>query len=210
MQDEDAPEEIKTLRQKNYEDEQNFNTEISVMLMCPWVCYLIAEGLELSGIVAILTNGIFLNYYGTPNCSRASKKVMKIAVDTVAYITEQMVFLFLGMGMFAIDHSYQEMGVGTAVLALINLNIARGLNIGIVTSLVNRSRSADSIITPKQKFVMWVAGLRGAMAYALALDSSKEGQAGKVMLIVTLLYSLYSILGISSALYPIMNYCEVT
>ena len=210
MQDEDAPEEIKTLRQKNYEDEQNFNTEISVMLMCPWVCYLIAEGLELSGIVAILTNGIFLNYYGTPNCSRASKKVMKIAVDTVAYITEQMVFLFLGMGMFAIDHSYQEMGVGTAVLALINLNIARGLNIGIVTSLVNRSRSADSIITPKQKFVMWVAGLRGAMAYALALDSSKEGQAGKVMLIVTLLYSLYSILGVSSALYPIMNYCEVT
>jgi len=210
LQDEDAPEEIKTLRQKNYEDEQNFNTEISVMLMCPWVCYLIAEGLELSGIVAILTNGIFLNYYGTPNCSRASKKVMKIAVDTVAYITEQMVFLFLGMGMFAIDHSYQEMGVGTAVLALINLNIARGLNIGIVTSLVNRSRSADSIITPKQKFVMWVAGLRGAMAYALALDSSKEGQAGKVMLIVTLLYSLYSILGVSSALYPIMNYCEVT
>lgn len=210
MQDEDAPEEIKTLRQQNYEDDKNFNTEISVMLMCPWVCYLIAEGLELSGIVAILTNGIFLNYYGTPNCSRASKKVMKIAVDTVAYITEQMVFLFLGMGMFAIDHSYKEMGVGTAVLALINLNIARALNIGIVTSLVNRSRSADSLITPKQKFVMWVAGLRGAMAYALALDSSKEGQAGKVMLIVTLLYSLYSILGVSSVLYPIMNYCEVT
>lgn len=106
MEDPDAPEEIKTLRQKNYEDEQNFNTEISMMLMCPWVCYLIAEGLELSGIVAILTNGIVLNYYGTPNISRASKKVMKIAVDTVAYITEQMVFIFLGMGMFAIDHSY--------------------------------------------------------------------------------------------------------
>ena len=180
------------------------------MLMCPWVCYLIAEGLELSGIVAILTNGIFLNYYGTPNISRASKKVMKIAVDTVAYITEQMVFLFLGMGMFAIDHSYQEMGVGTAVLALINLNIARALNIGIVTALVNRSRTPETIITPKQKFVMWIAGLRGAMAYALALDSSKEGQSGKVMLIVTLLYALFTILGVSSVLYPIMNYCEVT
>ena len=28
------------------------------MLLCPWICYLIAEGTELSGIVAILTNGI--------------------------------------------------------------------------------------------------------------------------------------------------------
>lgn len=30
------------------------------------------------------------------------------------------------------------------------------------------------------------------------------------MLIVTLLYSLFTILGISTFLYPIMNYCEVT
>ena len=30
------------------------------------------------------------------------------------------------------------------------------------------------------------------------------------MLIVTLLYSLFTILGISSVLYPITNYCEVT
>jgi NhaP-type Na+/H+ or K+/H+ antiporter len=34
-----------------------------MMVMCPWVCYLIAEGLSLSGIVAICTNGVFLNTY---------------------------------------------------------------------------------------------------------------------------------------------------
>lgn len=39
------------------------NVEISMMLMCPWVCYLIAEGLELSGIVSILINGIILAQY---------------------------------------------------------------------------------------------------------------------------------------------------
>jgi NhaP-type Na+/H+ or K+/H+ antiporter len=39
------------------------NTEISLMILCPWVSYLIAEGLELSGIVAIMVNGIFLSYY---------------------------------------------------------------------------------------------------------------------------------------------------
>lgn len=77
-----------------------------MILMCPWVCYLIADGLELSGIVAILTNGVFLGYYATPNINKASKKVIKIAVDTIAYSTETMVFLFLGIGVFAFDHNY--------------------------------------------------------------------------------------------------------
>jgi NhaP-type Na+/H+ or K+/H+ antiporter len=66
---------------------------------------------------------------------------------------------------------------------------------------------------------MWVAGLRGAMAYALAMESSKNpiftdpkaGRwAGNVMLLVTLLYSLFTILGVSSVLNPIMVKCEVT
>lgn len=66
---------------------------------------------------------------------------------------------------------------------------------------------------------MWMAGLRGAMAYALAMESSKNpiftdpelGRwAGNVMLLVTLLYSLFTILGVSSFLNPMMTMCEVT
>ena len=119
------------------------------MLMSPWVCYLFAEGLELSGIVAILTNGIFLNYYGTPNINNSSKKVMKIAVDTVAYVADTMVFLFLGIGFFAIDHPYDSMGPGTIIFALVNLSIARFLNISIVSFFVNKYRH-EAKITGKQ------------------------------------------------------------
>ena len=99
--DESGPGEQKNIRQQIFEDEQNFNTEISLVLMCPWICYLIADGLQLSGIVAILVNGVILNYYATPNISIASRKVIKIAVDTVAYLTETVVFLFLGIGFVA-------------------------------------------------------------------------------------------------------------
>ena len=102
------------------------------------------------------------------------------------------------------------MGWGSVACALVNLNFARFLNIFIVSKLVNRTRSDDTRITGKQQFVMWIAGLRGAMAYALALDSSKEGESGKVMLIITLLYALFTILGVSSFLNPIMEKCQVT
>lgn len=41
--------------------------EISLMTICPWICYLVGESCELSGIFAILCNGIFLAHYAAPN-----------------------------------------------------------------------------------------------------------------------------------------------
>jgi NhaP-type Na+/H+ or K+/H+ antiporter len=55
-----------------------------MMVMCPWVCYLIADGLQLSGIVAICTNGVFLNYYAQHNITADSRRVLKLCYETVA------------------------------------------------------------------------------------------------------------------------------
>ena len=48
---------------QNQVAQESVTSEITMMVICPWVCYLIAEGLQLSGIVAICTNGVFLNAY---------------------------------------------------------------------------------------------------------------------------------------------------
>lgn len=100
-----------------------------MMILAPWVSYLVADGLQLSGIVAILVNGLFLNLYATPNISRGSKKVLQIAYETLAYSAETLVFVFLGIGVFAFDHPMQQLGTGGIVLSVLNLNIARALNI---------------------------------------------------------------------------------
>lgn len=117
--------------------------------MCPWVSYLVADGLGLSGIVAILINGVFLNMYATPNISRGSRKVLKIAYETIAYSTETLVFLFLGIGVFAFEHPINEIGVGAIILSILNFNIARLLNVLVVSFFVNRSRSERTHITGK-------------------------------------------------------------
>ena len=58
---------------------------------------------------------------------------------------------------------------------------------------------------------MWVAGLRGAMAYALGLQSiDLLGDSGRIILIVTLIYSAFTILGVSTFLYPVIQKCEVS
>jgi solute carrier family 9 (sodium/hydrogen exchanger), member 8 len=133
-------------RQVEAQTEHNVMTEVSMMLMCPYVSYLMAEGLQLSGIVAILINGIFLSYYATPNLSEQSRKVLHMAYETIAFSTETLVFLFLGMGMFAFAQPYSQISVLFIVLTIANLFIARAANIVIVSWLVNLGRTAESKI----------------------------------------------------------------
>lgn len=52
---------------------------------------------------------------------------------------------------------------------------------------------------------MWLAGLRGAMAYALALKCTKDLEIGPVILIDTLIYAFITILGVGTILNPILN-----
>lgn len=88
------------------------------------------------------------------------------------------------------------------------LNIARALNIGIIAAISNLTRSENKI-NWKFQLVMWVAGLRGAMAYALAIESFSDYSTGKVMLVVTLIYSLFSVLFIGSIFKSLITYVGV-
>lgn len=57
---------------------------------------------------------------------------------------------------------------------------------------------------------MWIAGLRGAMAYALALKSVNDlTNTGQVILTDTLIVSLLTILVIGSFLNPILEKLDV-
>lgn len=119
-------------------------TEISIMILCPWVSYLIAGGLDLSGIVSILTNAVFLSYYAAPNISPSAKKVITTIYEVVAYAAETTVFLFLGIGLFALKHPFEEMSWSFFIMTVLNLNLARFFNVWGVTALVNCSRSPQT------------------------------------------------------------------
>jgi len=101
------------------------------------------------------------------------------------------------------------MGWTMVPLTIFNLCIARALNVGIVSYLVNKSRTTKKI-NRKFQFVMWVSGLRGAMAYALALKSTFDFEKGPIMLIVTLIYAVISIVGVGSFMNTILEKFDVS
>ena len=100
------------------------------------------------------------------------------------------------------------MGLGLVLTTIVNLNVARGLNIFIVSAFVNISRTENKI-GPKMQTVMWFSGLRGAMAYALALKSIQDLDIGPIILIDTLIYTFITILGVASILSPVLTHLDV-
>lgn len=196
-------------KEEHHDATDDVMTEVALMLVAPYASYLIAEGLELSGIVAILINGIFLSYYASPNLSNQANSILKLAYGTIAFTAETLVFIFLGLGLFAIDHPFSQLTFGFVLLTIVNLNIARAVNILITSALVNLGRSTESRIKWNEQFVMWISGLRGAMAYALALKSSTELAEGPVILIDTVIYSLFTILIVASILNPVLTWADV-
>lgn len=66
--------------------------------------------------------------------------------NTIAYSAETVVFIFLGMGLFAFNHPYDKMGPGLFIGTIFILNIARFLNIYLVSFLLNKCRNRSDKI----------------------------------------------------------------
>lgn len=120
----------------------NYKTfEMLTMCLCPWVSYLMAEGQEMSGIVAILVNGIMLARYAAPNLSAESRRNLRSVYATAAALAETLVFIFLGMGIFAFNHPHKEMGAVLLISSILIINIARYCNVTFVCALSNSYRN---------------------------------------------------------------------
>lgn len=63
---------LKIKQALTYETE---HIEVSVTIIMPWVCYLIAEAVGFSGIVSIVFCGIAMARYALPNLSENGKSV---------------------------------------------------------------------------------------------------------------------------------------
>ncbi|KAG8466634.1 hypothetical protein KFE25_008013 [Diacronema lutheri] len=75
--------------------------EAAVIFACAWGSYYVAEGLHLSGIVAILFCGIAMAQYTRDNLSMEAKALSARALKVVALLAEAFIFVYLGMATFA-------------------------------------------------------------------------------------------------------------
>ena len=177
--------------------------EFGMMLVFIYAPYGLAEGLHLSGIMAILFNGVVMSHYAHFNLSPVTQITMQQTLRTLAFIAETCVFAYLGLAIFSFKMKIEiELIIWTIILCL----LGRALNIFPLSYLVNYFR--EHKISKKMMFVMWFSGLRGAIAYALALHLEFEEEKRRVVVTTTLIIVLFTIIFLGGLTMPVMKFMK--
>nr|CAG4636060.1 EOG090X03SL [Eubosmina coregoni] len=185
---------------KYVELRRNPSLEFGMMLVFTYLPYALAEGVHLSGIMAILFNGIVMSHYTHYNLSPITQITMKQTMRTIAFTAETAVFAYLGLGIFSFPHRFEPaLVIWSIVLCL----IGRMVNIFPLAALVNRFRQHK--ITKKMMFIMWFSGLRGAIAYALSLHLEFSLETRRVLVTTTLIIVLFTILILGGSTMPLLK-----
>ncbi|XP_013726946.2 sodium/hydrogen exchanger 6 isoform X1 [Brassica napus] len=148
------------------------NLECCLFVLFPYFSYMLAEGLSLSGIVSILFTGIVMKHYTYSNLSTNSQRFVSAFFHLISSLAETFVFIYMGFDIAMEKHSWSH--VGFIFFSILFIVIARAANVFGCGYLVNLARPAHRKIPMTHQKALWYSGLRGAMAFALALQSVHE------------------------------------
>jgi NhaP-type Na+/H+ or K+/H+ antiporter len=125
---------------KQLDMRQNRLLEISLYLILVYIPFLLAEVLNLSGIVTILFTGVAANRYVVPNLSSVTKLNADMLFRLLAHLAETSIFLELGLSVFGLIGHWNMAFIGWALLATL---VARALNILPLSFLFNQCLLRD-------------------------------------------------------------------
>ena len=95
---------ISSLVLKHIDLYTNPSLEFALMLCFIYTPYALAEGVHLSGIMAILFCGLVMSHYTHYNLSPVTQITMQQTMRTLAFVCETSIFIYLGLGIFSFPH----------------------------------------------------------------------------------------------------------
>ncbi|MEW5307436.1 MAG: hypothetical protein WDW36_009833 [Sanguina aurantia] len=155
--------------------------EAGMILAVGYSSYLAADAAGLSGIVAIIFCAMTLSEFGKPNLSASSREGVHSLLRVAGGLAELFVFVYIGLALFLGQEAFNIWSY--TALCLLALAASRAANILPCAAFTNAVVGDPAArISAAKQLVMWWSGLRGAMAFALAVQAAAEfGHDGMVM-----------------------------
>ncbi|CAL9148389.1 unnamed protein product [Musa hybrid cultivar] len=162
---------------KLYIGRHSTDREVALMILMAYLSYMLAELLNLSGILTVFFCGIVMSHYTWHNVTESSRVTTKHAFATLSFIAETFLFLYVGMDAldiekwrFVSDSPGKSLRVSSILLGLVL--VGRAAFVFPLSFLSNLTKkSTDERIIFKQQVTIWWAGLmRGAVSIALAYN----------------------------------------
>uniref|UniRef100_A0A8C2CQX6 Sodium/hydrogen exchanger 8 n=1 Tax=Cyprinus carpio TaxID=7962 RepID=A0A8C2CQX6_CYPCA len=196
---------ISAVALKHFDLRKTPSLEFGMMIIFAYLPYGLAEGIKLSGIMAILFSGIVMSHYTHHNLSPVTQILMQQTLRAVAFMCETCVFAFLGLSIFSFPHKFE---LSFVIWCIVLVLVGRAVNIFPLSFLLNFFR--DHKITPKMMFIMWFSGLRGAIPYALSLHLGLEPIEKRQLIgTTTIVIVLFTILLLGGGTMPLIRIMDI-
>eukprot|EP00397_Hematodinium_sp_SG-2012_P038841 GEMP01042317.1.p1 GENE.GEMP01042317.1~~GEMP01042317.1.p1 ORF type:complete len:579 (+),score=85.57 GEMP01042317.1:90-1826(+) len=142
--------------------------EVSSTFFVAYLSYAFAQYLDFSGISSVFFCGLVLSKYNWYNLSETARTSSKVSFRTLSIICESLVFCYLGVfATFSIATTPYHWNIPLIIASLFLIGLGRALHIFPLTKMLNCMRVET--IPMDSQVMMWFSGLRGAVAFALAL-----------------------------------------
>jgi sodium/hydrogen exchanger 8 len=188
-----------------------FFLEIALSAVFPYGSWMVSDALGLSGIVAVLFCGIGMAHWTKKNLSLAAQDFTAKFYKILAVLSETLVFIALGMAVPLYPHQWEW---GWFFISTLICLAARAFNVYPVCFVCNLWRSKSKQISHRIQFVLWMSGLRGAIAFALSFDARLDpfffpGNDGKAIFSATVFIVFFTIFVIGSPTAKILMKLDV-
>eukprot|EP00928_Gymnodinium_smaydae_P026863 TRINITY_DN20962_c0_g1_i1.p1 TRINITY_DN20962_c0_g1~~TRINITY_DN20962_c0_g1_i1.p1 ORF type:complete len:606 (-),score=142.83 TRINITY_DN20962_c0_g1_i1:194-1873(-) len=162
------------------------NTAMLFIYSSSFVAFSLAEGVfELSGIIVVLFESIFLGIYTRPLLSSEGFMLASFFLKQCASLSDMAVFLFAGVFMWVTTYD----GLVAALWIMLFCLVGRAVAVFPLGVLVNRIKTAHGTfyglpeaawhkLSKGHLVAMWWAGLRGGIALVLCLDLGRWADEG--------------------------------
>ncbi|XP_074262018.1 sodium/hydrogen exchanger 9 isoform X1 [Saimiri boliviensis] len=178
--------------------------ETGLFFLLSWSAFLSAEAAGLTGIVAVLFCGVTQAHYTYNNLSSDSKVRTKQLFEFMNFLAENVIFCYMGLALFTFqNHIFNALFILGAFLAIF---VARACNIYPLSFLLNLGRKQK--IPWNFQHMMMFSGLRGAIAFALAIRNT-ESQPKQMMFTTTLLLVFFTVWIFGGGTTPMLTWLQI-
>ncbi|XP_062459239.1 sodium/hydrogen exchanger 9 isoform X5 [Pezoporus occidentalis] len=178
--------------------------ETGLFFLLSWSAFLSAEAAGLTGIVAVLFCGVTQAHYTYNNLSPDSKMRTKQLFEFMNFLAENVIFCYMGLALFTFqNHIFNPLFIFGAFVAVF---VARACNIYPLTFLLNLGRKQK--IARNFQHMMMFSGLRGAIAFALAIQDT-ESQPKQMMFTTALLIVLFTVWVLGGGTTPMLTWLQI-
>ena len=123
------------------------------------------------------------------------------------FLSENFIFIYIGITLFTFrNHQWEIFFILFAIMAVI---IARAFNIYPLAFIINLSRSNRNKIDRKMQNFLVFSGLRGAMAFALAIRNTST-QARRLILTTTSIIVIVSVIACGGTTNKVIQWLGIT